>query len=201
VSKVAAEQPSWREARRAAARQTIIEAAWSLVGDEGFGGLAMRDLARRAGVTPPTLYAYFDSKHAILDAMFAQGQLEFAARRSSGRPDEPMATLRWFAETFVSFCTENPVRYQLLYQRPVPGFVPSDASYALAARNLEPTRRCLAAVGLAEEAHLDVWTALWAGVVAQQIANEPGGTRWTRHVDTVLDMYLDHYLKPTKRRR
>ena len=188
------QQPTWREGRRAAARNAIVEAAWALVREQGLGGLAMRDLASRAGITTPTLYAYFDSKHAILDAMFAQGQQQLSERRSVGRPDDPIQALRWLAHTCVEFCTEDAARYQLLFQRPVPGFVPSDESYALSAQNLNMSRQCLAAVGLRKRADLDVWTAIWAGVVAQQNANDPGGTRWTRHVDQILDMYLDYHV-------
>jgi AcrR family transcriptional regulator len=38
-----------------------------LVHPYGLAGLSLRDLARRAGITTPTVYAYFDSKNAIFD--------------------------------------------------------------------------------------------------------------------------------------
>ena len=41
---------------------------------QGLAGLSIRDLAKRAGITTPTVYAYFDSKHAIYDAMFGRGR-------------------------------------------------------------------------------------------------------------------------------
>ena len=68
----------WREARRQSARDAIVDAAWDLVHEEGLAGLSLRDLAGRAGITTPTLYAYFDSKHAIYDAMFGRAATEFA---------------------------------------------------------------------------------------------------------------------------
>jgi uncharacterized protein (TIGR03083 family) len=37
-----------------------------------------------------------------------------------------------------------------------------------------------------------VWTSITAGIVAQQTSNEPGGDRFTRHLDTVIDMFLSH---------
>jgi AcrR family transcriptional regulator len=73
-------QIDWREARRRSARDSILEAAWMLVGEEGLAGLSMRDLARRAGVTTPTVYNYFESKNAIYDAMFGQSATRFAER-------------------------------------------------------------------------------------------------------------------------
>jgi len=29
-------------------------------------------------------------------------------------------------------------------------------------------------------------------VVAAQSSNDPGGTRWTRHLDRLVDLYLDN---------
>ena len=51
----------------------------------------------------------------------------------------------------------------------------------------------LSALGAGSPAHVDVFTALVAGLSAQQIANDPGGDRWTRHLDAVLTMFLDHF--------
>ena len=55
----------WREARRRSAREAIVDAAWELVHQEGLAALSLRDLAGRAGITTPTVYAYFESKHAM----------------------------------------------------------------------------------------------------------------------------------------
>src|SRR3979409_525344 len=62
-----------RAERREATRSEILAAAWELARTEGLAGLSLRDVARKIGMRPPSLYWYFDSKHAIYDAMFAQG--------------------------------------------------------------------------------------------------------------------------------
>src|ERR1700750_450754 len=62
-----------RSARREATKAEILDAAWDLVREHGLAALALRDLASRVGMRAPSLYQYFDSKHAIYDAMFAQG--------------------------------------------------------------------------------------------------------------------------------
>ena len=89
------QRTSWREARRRSARDAIVDAAWALVGEEGLAGLSLRDLARRAGITTPTVYAYFDSKNAIYDAMFGRAAAQFAERMAEpyrqGRPREVLA--------------------------------------------------------------------------------------------------------------
>src|SRR5258706_8652509 len=62
-----------RDRRREATKAEILDAAWDLVREHGLAALALRDLAARVGMRAPSLYQYFDSKHAIYDAMFAQG--------------------------------------------------------------------------------------------------------------------------------
>src|ERR1700722_2550861 len=113
----------WREARRRSARDAIVEAAWALVGEEGLAGLSLRDLARRAGITTPTVYAYFDSKNAIYDAMFGRAPRQSPRRMAEPHDGaDPRAALAATARRFAVFCASDPARYQLLFQRTLPGF-------------------------------------------------------------------------------
>ncbi len=56
------------ETHKAERRARIQKAARRLVGERGYEGLTMRDLARAARVSVPTLYNLFGSKDAILVA-------------------------------------------------------------------------------------------------------------------------------------
>src|SRR5436190_20474737 len=117
---------SWREARRQHAREAIVDAAWELVRAEGLAALNLRDLAKQAGITTPTVYAYFDSKHAIYDAMFGRAATAFADYMEAPfSQTEPRDVLGEGARRFIEFSTTDPVRYQLLFQRTIPGFEPS----------------------------------------------------------------------------
>jgi len=190
-----------RAERNAATRAEILEAAWALVREEGLAGLSLRDLGRRVGMRAQSLYSYFDSKHAIYDAMFTEGCRELLDRLGEARfSDDPTEALRQRLHLIVGFATEDPARYQLLFQRTIPGFEPAPESYALATEALESTRSQLAALGLTEPRHLDLTTAVIAGLVAQQHANDPAGDRWTRLVDEAVDMLMTH-LKPRRARR
>lgn len=188
-----AEATDWRKARRRSARDAILEAAWALVGEEGLAGLSLRELARRAGITTPTVYAYFDSKNAIYDAMFGKAAAQFADRMAEPyTSDDPRDLLIASARRFAEFCASDPARYQLLFQRTLPGFEPSAESYAPAVRALARTRDLLAVSGITEPRHLDLATALVTGLVGQQVSNEPGGDRWIRLIDESVDMFLAH---------
>src|SRR5579859_6555478 len=191
-----------RAERRKATRAEILDAAWELARTQGLAGLSLRDVARKIGMRPPSLYWYFDSKNAIYDAMFAESNRTLLARLAEQDwPADPRALLRLTARMFVEFSAEDVERYQLLFQRTIPDFEPSPASYALATHALEQTRAKFAEAGLSEPAHFDLWTALTAGLAAQQTSNEPGGDRWLRLIDEAVGMYADHVLgKPAPTR-
>jgi AcrR family transcriptional regulator len=180
-----------RAERFEATQQEILDVAWGLVRADGLAGLSMRELGARVGLRAQSLYVYFPSKHAIYDAMFLEANRELLDRRLSvDLDDDPVIALRQTARQFVDFCTEDLARYQLLFQRTIPGFEPSEESYAVAREVLDGGRRVLAGVGVTESADVDLYTGLISGLVAQQNANEPGGDRWIRQLDRAIDMYL-----------
>jgi AcrR family transcriptional regulator len=194
--------PSWRDARRDSAKQGIVTAAWALVHAEGLPGLSLRELARRAGITTPTVYVYFESKHAIFDAMFGHAATEFADVMT--RPyetDDPRQLLAAGFRRFVEFCTADVPRYQLLFQRTIPDFEPSPESFLPAVRALDAVRSRLAANGITGARHIDMWTALTTGLVDQQISNDPGGERWSRLIDDFVDMFLAYCQAPPRPRQ
>ena len=190
-----------RAERREATRTEILDAAWEQVRESGLAALSLRDLARTVGMQPPSLYSYFDSKSAIYDAMYAQGVQAFVDGRPEQLPKEPVEGLKAMAHYFVGFCTADPARYQLLFQRTIPGFEPSAASYEISKRGLAETAQWLAEFGITEPASLDLYTALVTGLTDQQISNDPGGKRWIRIVDDAIEMFYEHTTTTKKGRR
>jgi AcrR family transcriptional regulator len=185
-------RPDRRAARRQGTKDQIVAAAWDLVREQGLAGLAMRDLGDRVGMRAQSIYSYFASKHEIYDAMFHEGQVAFAEAMAAGPADaaSPRQVARRIAHGFFVFCTSDPVRYQLLFQRTIPDFVPSPESYAVAVETYEAMRNELAAFGVTDPAALDLWTAVLTGLADQQISNDPGGDRWERIIDRAVDMVL-----------
>jgi AcrR family transcriptional regulator len=197
-----AAQGDWRETRRQSARDAIVDAAWAAARENGLASLSIRDLAKRAGITTPTIYAYFESKQAIYDAMFGRAAAEFAEWMT--RPhdvEHPRDVLIASAQRFVAFCTSDPARYQLLFQRQIPGFEPSPESFEPAVAALTASRNRLAAAGVTAPRHLDLWTALTTGLVDQQLSNDPGGSRWTSLIEESVEMYLSHCAPATRPKR
>lgn len=53
-------------------RQQLLETALALFSERGVDGASMRELARRAGVNVAAAYHHFDSKRALLRAVFEE---------------------------------------------------------------------------------------------------------------------------------
>jgi AcrR family transcriptional regulator len=182
-----------RSERHQAAVDEIVAAAWRLARAEGLAGFSLRELASEVGMRPQSLYTYFDAKNAIYDAMYAQGYREFVTGQAGWElVGDARADLRVIGRYFVGFCAEDPARYQLMFQRTIPGFDPSPESFAISVDSLAVVQRHLAFLGLDDPRDLDLLTALGTGLADQQISNDPGGDRWMRLIDDAVDMYLDH---------
>jgi AcrR family transcriptional regulator len=184
-----------RTLRRQETQADIVRASWDVVREHGLAGLSMRDLGERVGMRAQSVYSYFASKHEIYDAMFLEGYQAFADWMDGAVTDDdiatdPMRAARAGARAFVDFCVGDPVRYQLLFQRTIPGFTPSDESWAVAVQVYERMAQQLGAIGVHDQEMLDLWTAVLTGLTDQQISNDPGGSRWTRLVDRAVDMLL-----------
>lgn len=184
--------------RHEATRQEIVAAAWELCRPTGLGGLSLRDLAKAVRMQPPSLYSYFGSKNAIYDAMFAEGARAYDVREAALElTNEPLSDLKAMMRFFVGFCTDDVERYQLLFQRTIPGFEPSEESFAISTAGLQRMQTRFAAIGLADPHALDLLTALGTGLADQQISNDPGGDRWIRLIDEAMEMFYNHLQRKT----
>ena len=162
--------------------------------------MSLRDLAGSVGMQPQSLYSYFDSKNAIYDAMYAQGARQFVDEQKASMPvsDDPLTVLKAVLHFFVGFCAADPARYQLLFQRTIPGFEPSSESFKISQDNLAELGGLLSRFGVSAPETLDLFTALGSGLADQQLSNDPGGDRWIRLIDDAVEMFYDHTTKKAK---
>ncbi len=190
---------SWQDKRKEGARREILTAAWSSARELGIGSLTLRDVAERVGMRAPSLYWHFASKTALYDAMFEQAWAAYSdvqEELETRLPSSARVALKLTARTYFEFCAADPTRHQLMSQRSLPNFTPSPEAYAPAVQVIERLRARLALLGVTDEAGTDLYTALVSGLVEQQLANDPGGDRWARLLDRVIDMYADEMRLP-----
>lgn len=184
--------------------------------EQGAGAVTVAELARRMGIRPPSLYKYFESRHAVYDALFDRGNSHLVAYVDESVSDlgPGLARLLEATRAIVRWSMLNHGLAPLLFWRPIPGFEPSPASYSLAEGLVERSRADLAAAvrdgDLAPGADTDevfrLFTSLSAGLCSQQLANEPGATyesgAYTSLLEPALDMFVQHHgAHPRKARR
>jgi AcrR family transcriptional regulator len=170
-----------RQHTREATIQNILNAARAIMREEGVAALSMQELARRMDMRAPSLYNYFTGKMDIYDALFRLGfglwdeHLTGLSKESTGFHDE----LRIVIEGYMSFALENPELYQLCFERPVPGFVPSQESLALSFGILNRSYQRVEQLkseletDLSSEQIVNTVIAISHGLTAMHLANEP----------------------------
>lgn len=185
-------KPAWRDERRAAAAARIVDAAWDLARENGLAGMSLRDLGRRLGMATTSVYSYFDSKAALYDAMYSdawQAYIDFD-------PQPPARDLRTAIRTeshrWLRFSLADPVRFQLMSYRTIPGFEPTPESYEIAKRAYAHAFDPWRGLGPVRQNDIDLVIGLVNGLIGQQFANEPGGDGWVRLIDQGLDLIIDH---------
>jgi AcrR family transcriptional regulator len=187
------------EARREAKVASIVVCAWKLASENGIAGVSLHALAREVGMRQPSLYEYFDSKHALYDAMFADGNRQLLERLDTiTLPRDPRAALKKFLRAFMVFAIEDSARCELLFQRHIPDFSPSPASYALAEEGLGRASKLMHEAGVTQQGDIDCMVAMVGGLIEAQMSNQPGGDRWTRHLNRLVDLYVDDAITRSK---
>ena len=101
---------SRRERRRLATRKEILQAARELLLEVGLEELSLREVARRSGFSPASLYTYFENRDAIVLALMAES-FERLRHYLDRIPSEltPAKRIVELAMAYMAFGQENPV--------------------------------------------------------------------------------------------
>ena len=172
--------------RRLRNRQEVIEAiltaAREIMRRDGVAALNLNEVARLVGMQTPSLYKYFSSKFALYDTLFRMGVRLFRESEEhvwgSSQPIWERIQI-WF-ETRLLLAQEHADLYHLVFENPVPGFIPSEES-------LEETRKVrllgmqaiTAAIDagsiaspLPPERVFDLLLAMRRGIIAEHLGKE-----------------------------
>lgn len=77
----------------------ILKEALRLFSEHGVEGASLRELARRVGLTQPSLYHYFPSKEALVEAIFSWKTEEALVRQRASFDEETLKTPQRFCLT------------------------------------------------------------------------------------------------------
>ena len=104
-------------------RADILNAAAGLIEDSGTPeAVTLRAVARRVGISAPSIYAHFPDRDAILLALIEQAFAELAQAVNAAIAEEsdPVARLRLGCQAYLRFARERPQPYRIMFQEAHP---------------------------------------------------------------------------------
>ncbi len=183
-----------RSERRQLIRAEILDAAWSVAREKGLAALTLKDVATRIGMQPPSLYSHFASKNAIYDAMFGQAWAEYEeVDKAAGdhAPASPRERVHRRCLVFFDFAVADLARTQLMNQRTIPGFEPSEEAFAPSIRTVGRVVADLAELGVTDRGDVEILFSIIGGLADQQLANDPSGDSRRKLLQRAVDMWAD----------
>ena len=97
-------------------RQDIIDAALELIAEHGFHGAPMAMIAEKSGVAAGTIYRYFESKDALITALYREIDEKIYAAISGGYPkDKPIRErFQFIVRTLLHYFLANHADFRYL---------------------------------------------------------------------------------------
>ena len=177
----------------------ILEAASGLLSEEGASALSVRRIATAAGCSTMGLYSRFGGKDGVVDELYAEGfERLITAMKANPVTDDTLADLRRCATCYRDTALANATHYMVMFGGAVPGFVPSDASHAIAhdafGGLVAMVARCTDArvlAGRPDEIAEVLWGSIHGLVMLELVGINPllsdPGERFARALDTLFD--------------
>ncbi|WP_327044544.1 TetR/AcrR family transcriptional regulator [Microbispora sp. NBC_01189] len=148
-------------------RTRLLDVANDLLASAGPESLTVRRIASEAGCSTQLIYTMFGSKEGLAEALYLEGFERFR-RRLEAVPQraDPMEHLSLLGPAYREAALSEPGYYSLMFERTIPGFVPSERARTLARAALNIVDRviadCISAGRLMPTQPRKVADTLWA---------------------------------------
>ena len=119
-------------------REQLVDAALSVILEQGYGGVSIEAIARAAGVTRPVIYDHFPNLGTLLHALiereerYSREQLELVVPDDPGDSD-PVEVLAGSVRRFLDAVTARPVTWRII-------LLPLDGTPAIVRQHVETHR-------------------------------------------------------------
>lgn len=155
-------------------REALVQTAFSLARDGGTDAVVLREVTRRAGVTPRAAYRHFEDRDALVRAVAQRALAELAAAIDArvGAHDRPdgRTLLQAVGEAYVAFALDEPGWFDVAFFA-MGDMLNATAPESTAGSGRTPYQQLEAALGvlveeglLAADAFGDAAMACWSGV-------------------------------------
>lgn len=104
-------------------RESLLQAAISLIAEVGPTAFTLREVARRAGVSHNAPYRHFRDKDDLIASVAAEGYLQLTAamERAASRHPRPLDRLKHAGLAYIEFALQRPEHFTVMFDAPVAG--------------------------------------------------------------------------------
>lgn len=193
-------------------KSKILNAASELLLQKGPGGLSVRSIAARVGVSTIGIYSHFQGKQGILEALYIQGfERLHDSMQSASAIEGPKGAVMQATKNYLVMAHAHEAEYRLIFGETnadyEPGNEAKEARLRAFARLLELAARLLpvdASLETKQHAALRIWAAVHGFVSLQHhvikdiIPSENWAKQTLSAVECLVDDILDNGLEGLK---
>lgn len=103
-----------KEQEKEARRSLILEAAQRVFAAKPFGKVSMRDIAKEADISPPSIYTYFSDQETLFLEAALRGTQDMIDAFAAGMNRDHNLGLDQVAETFIRYLTEHDLYFRMM---------------------------------------------------------------------------------------
>ena len=122
-------------------RRGLVDAALALIAEGELGTLSLREVARRAGVTPAAPYHHFKDKTALLAAVAEEGFVAMRGRLEAALAPVAPADMRGrfaaLSRAYLTFARAHPAHYRVMFLPEIKSHQEHPSFHVAAGRTLE----------------------------------------------------------------
>lgn len=145
-------------------RGQLLDIARSIVVHQGTADFSLREVARRAGLSPAAVYRHFASKEALIDEVCAIGFQKLCMYLLSATNEKTArARLDASGDAYLRFALENPEDYRAIFMTPSRGRKPGTPGESFQLL-MDRVRECMDAKVLKRGDVREVSVSIWAHV-------------------------------------
>ena len=183
-----------------ALRQLILDASRDLVEENGLLGCSAREIARKIGYSPGTLYNVFKDLDEVLMTLQIQLLDDVASRLEEiHKGGDPVKRIKDLGRAYVGFAIENKRLWNLLFQHQPPSAGASDKLHSGVNRIAAIIAEAIGPLtpDTSEDAALQAGRTLWAGVhgITAIAVTEKSPTMRPETAQAFADRLITTYIK------
>lgn len=171
-------------------KQTLLDAAETLIAERGPAGVNLSEMARMAGVSSAAIYRHYADLSALIGAVARRGFEDFTLRLSTTVPGPGPEGFRGMGDAYLAFARERPGAYAAMFSSTITYTDPELAAAGERAFNtlVNGLTKAVASIGISPQTAFTLAIQIWS--LAHGVATLAGTGRLSPATGVVPEAVL-----------